>query len=348
MGSRTTIQDVAEWAGVSNGTVSNVINGKDTVREVTRQKVLEAIEELNYRPNASAQRRLQSGGQNSLGMVVKEVNNPYFAEIVTGAQERAAEEGYTIMVSSSERRHEWEGRVVDLFVEKDVEGIVINPLLDRDADLSHLFTLKRRNVPFVLLEEVRGLKANLVDVDNVEASREVTSYLIGQGHEEVIHFGGPKDSMHSDERIEGFQQAFFDSKLVYSDDYVLRVGARREEGYRAGKEYFGNRPASERPTAVICYNDMLAIGLLRALREIGIDIPGEVSVTGFDDVQSSKYAPLPLTSVRVPTRQMGKVAVELLLRQIEASGPAKPVEERLEAELKVRSSTAPVRENLSA
>ena len=349
MGSRTTIRDVAEWAGVSNATVSNVINDKGKVSESTRKEVLEAIEALNYRPNASAQRKLKSRGPKSIGLVIKEIHNPYFADVIVGAQEKAEEEGYAIILSSSEGQRDTEGQIVDLLVEKDVDGIIINPLLDHDADLSHLFNLKRRNVPFVLLEEVHGLKSNLVDVDNVKAAREVISYLIDLGHRDVIHFAGPEYSMHSDERIEGFQQAFFKTQQVYSEDYVVRTsGAHMEDGYRTGLEYFKDRPASERPTAVTCYNDLTAIGLLRALRELDIDVPGEVSVTGFDNIRTCDYAPVPLTSMGVPTKKMGRKAMEVLIRQLENSDQDEPEVVNLEAEMTVRASTAPVEETVSA
>lgn len=148
--------------------------------------------------------------------------------------------------------------------------------------------------------------------------------------------------MHSDERVEGFRQAFFDSKLVYSEDYIVEAGARLEEGYRAGLEYFRDLPVSERPTGVTCYNDLVAIGLLRALRELGIEVPGEVSVAGFDDVKTCEYAPVPLTSMGVPTEEMGRAAVGILIRQIEASGKPESEVVNLEAELTVRESTGPV------
>jgi len=344
MGSRTTIRDVADRAGVSNATVSNVINEKGKVSESTRKDVLDAIDALNYRPNASAQRKLQSSGPESIGLVVKEMHNPYFADVIIGAQEAANEQGYSIMVSSSEGNRDTEGRAVDLFVEKDVDGIVINPLLDRNADLTHLFDLKRRNIPFVLLEQVRGLQSNIVDVDNVKAAREITTYLIELGHENLVHFTGPEYSMHAEERVEGFRRAFFDSELVYSEDFVVRAGARLEEGYEAGLTYFRDRSPEEYPTAVMCYNDLVAIGVLRALRELDVDVPGEVSVTGFDDIKTGKYAPVPLTTMGVPTAKMGRVAVEMVIRQIEAGGQHEPETVNLQAELTVRDSTAPVKE----
>lgn len=344
MGSRTTIRDVAEWAGVSNATVSNVINEKGKVSESTRKEVLEAIEELNYRPKASAQRKLRSSGPKSIGLVIKEIHNPYFADVIVGAQKKASEEGYALMLSSSEGLRDTEGAIVDLFVEKDVDGIIINPLLERDADLTHLFNLKRRNIPFVLLEEVHGLKSDLVDIDNVKSSREITKYLLDLGHRDLVHFAGPEYSMHSDERIEGFRKAFFDTGQVYSEDYLVRAGAHLEDGYETGLEYFEGRSEDDRPTAVTCYNDLVAIGLLRALRELGIQVPAEVSVTGFDNIETCDYAPVPLTSMGVPTQKMGRTAMEVLIRQIENGDRKEPEVVTLEAEMTVRASTAPVKE----
>lgn len=343
MASRTTIKDVAEHAGVSNATVSNVINDKGKVSESTRRAVLDSIEKLNYRPSASAQRRLQQSSQKSIGLVVKEIHNPYFADVIVGAQEKANEKGYALMLSSSEGLRDTEGRIVDLFVEKDVNGIVINPLLDRDADLTHLFDLKRRNIPFVLLEKIRGLHASLVDVDNVKAAREMTTYLVEIGHQKIIHFAGPAYSMHSEERIEGFRRAFFDSQLVYSEDFVVTAGARLEEGYEAGMRFFQDRAPADYPTAIMCYNDLVAIGLMRACRELGIDVPGDISITGFDNIKTCEYAPVPLTTMGVPTKEMGKTAIDVLIRQIEAAEQHKPEVVNLEAEMTIRGSTAPVK-----
>lgn len=338
---RVTIKDVAEKAGVSSATVSNVINNKGKVSESTRRIVLGAIEELNYRPNASAQRRYQHALQKSIGLVVKEIHNPYFADVIVGAQEAAESSGYELMITSSEGRRETEGRVVDLFVEKDVDGIIINPLLDSQTDLSHLFELKRRNIPFVLLERVRGLQTSLVDVDNVAASQKAVRYLIDLGHERIVHFAGPEYSMHSDERVEGFRQAFFDAQFLFSKDFIVPAGARLEEGYDAGKNYFKNVATEEAPTAVTCYNDLVGIGLVRALRELKVRVPQDVSVVGFDDINLCPYAAVPLTTMHVPKREMGRRAVEVLIRQLEAGGTHTPEHVNLQAELTVRNSTAP-------
>lgn len=342
---KVTITDVAERAGVSNATVSAVINDKATVKEATRKRVLEAISQLNYRPSGSAQRRFQAAPQRTIGLVVKEVDNPYFADIYLGAREVANRHGYAVFIASSESDFKAEHRVVDLFASRDIDGLIINPLLDEEADLSHIFELKRRNIPFVLLESVFGLQANIVDVDNVEASKEATRFLIEQGHEHILHFAGPKYSTHSDERIEGFRRAFSESSFAFRQDAIVYAGAHLQDGYDRGLEYFGQRRANM-PTAVTCYNDLVAIGLMKALRSLDLRVPDDISVIGYDDIRMADYLPIPLTTVRVPQIEMGAKAAELLIRQIEGADgrkgePRTPERVILQAELVVRESTCP-------
>ena len=332
-----TIHDVAAHAGVSIGTVSAVINRKGTVSKNTRRKVQQAITELNYRPSAAARRRLQPTTEKSIGLVVKEMHNPYFADIIIGAQEAAREHGYNVLVAHSERTYTFEQQLVELLVAKDVDGLIINPLLDHDTDLSHLFELKRHNIPLVLIESVKGLQASMVDVDNVAAEKAAVEFLIGQGHKHIVHFAGPRYSMHNDERIEGVRRAFSAQRLVLHDNDIVHAGARLEDGYRAGVELFRDRP--HRPTAVTCYNDLLAIGVMRALGELGLHVPGDVSVIGFDDIDMASYLPVPLTTVRVPKREIGRRATEMLIRNVEALDAGTVEKVVLTAELVVRAST---------
>lgn len=335
-----TIADVAERADVSKATVSAVINDKGTVKDSTRRRVLRSIKELNYRPRASARQRFRAPESKSIGLVIKEAENPYYAEVAAGVRAFADAEGYTILVASSEGSYDAEQRVVDLLTAKDVNGLIIMPVLDSKADLSHVFELKRRNVPFVLLEEVRGVQASLVDVDNVAASKMATGHLIEQGHERIVHFAGPPYSMHSEQRTEGVRRAFSESRLAFSNDLVVKAGARLEDGYRAGRAYFEAVPEAERPTAATCYNDLVAIGLMRALGELEIGVPEGVSVIGFDDIEMLEYLLRPLSSVRMPTFEMGRRAAEMLVRQTEAHEVLAPEKLYLEAELVLRASVA--------
>lgn len=337
-----TIHDVADLAEVSIGTVSAVVNRKDTVSKSTRRRVLQAISELNYRPSAAARRRLQPSVEKSIGLLIKEIRNPYFADVVIGVQEAAAEHGYNVLVASSEESYELEQQLVALLEAKDIEGLIINPLLDEDADLSHLFEIKQRNIPLVLLERVHGLKASMVDVDNEATSKAAVEYLIDRGHQRIVHFAGPQYSMHSDERVEGMRRAFSARRLTFDDSDVVPAGARLEDGYRAGLEFFRNR--SERPTAVTCYNDLVAIGLMRALRDLGLHVPGDISIIGYDDIDMASYIAVPLTTVRVPKEEMGRRAAEILIQHAEAPDAGTREKICLDAELVVRGSTRSLKE----
>jgi LacI family transcriptional regulator/LacI family repressor for deo operon, udp, cdd, tsx, nupC, and nupG len=181
-----------------------------------------------------------------------------------------------------------------------------------------------------------------VDVDNVAASRKVHEYLLSLGHRRIVHFAGPAYSMHGKERIDGVYRAFSESHFVVPENAIVEVGSHLEDGYRVGLEYFGSVDRESRPTAVSCYNDMVAIGLCRALAELGLGVPADVSIVGFDDVSLVEYLPTPLTSVSMPRYEVGKQATELLVRHIESGEILKPRTIRFDAELVVRESTRPL------
>lgn len=337
-----TINDVASLAGVSKSTVSAVLNNKTVVKDSTRRSVLRAIDELNYRPSPSARRGFRAAAGRRINVVIKEALNPFYAEALRGIQHVADEKGYLVATSTSEGRYEMEQRIVRQCTEQETDGLIIAPVLNHDTDLSHIYELKRNGVPFVLLEAIRGIGANLIEVDNAKLSCQAASYLIQQGHSRIVHFAGPRYSQHSQERSEGVRRAFSESHLVFDDSMLLCVGASLEEGYRKGLEFFRAR-GNNHPTAVTCYNDLVAIGLLRALRELGIQVPDDVSVIGFDDLKILEYLPLPLTTVHVPKYEMGRRAAEMVIRLIEANGEVPAERVFLDAKLVIRESTRPLR-----
>lgn len=343
-GARPTLSDVARQAGVSKATASAALNDTGSVSEATRARVAAAAEQLNYRPAHHGAGRGAAGASRvgrSIGVLVKELDNPYFAGVIAGARDYARAHGYALLVTTSERDAEAERQAVALLDASDVGGLIVTAVLDERADLSHLFELKRRNVPFVLLGEVVGVPASLVDVDNVGASRAAVEHLIARGHRQVVHFAGPSGSTHAKERLDGVRRALGAARLAFTDRDVVPAGASLADGYHAAREYFGARrdAASGRPTAVTCYNDLVAIGVCRALAELGLRVPEDVAVVGFDDIPILEYLPVPLTSVRIPTRRMGEVAAELLIRHIESREPLPPQKVYLDAELIVRRST---------
>ncbi len=342
---RRTIQEVADLAGVSKATVSAVLNDKKTVKESTRAEVLEAIRKLNYRPRAAARTRTPMRTLRSVGFVLREIGNPYYSEIITGAESYLRERGYVTLIAASEGDFKAEQRIIEVMTLKDVDGILLTPVMDNETDLSHIFDLKRRNVRFVLLEEIRGIQADLVDVDNIEGSKSAARHLIDLGHRHIVHFAGPQYSLHSEERLDGVRSAYSESPLIFSSNLVVRAGDSLDDGYRAGLKYFRDLHPEDRPTGVTCYNDLCALGLCRALEELGLHVPDDVSVVGYDDLKILNYLPATsrLTSVRVPKFEVGRTAAEILHAEIETANPGAPRKVYLKAELVVRETSAPPR-----
>lgn len=350
---RPTVADVAREAGVSTGTVSAVLNRKASVADDTRDLVLGVIDRLGYRPPRSP--RLFAGplagaangtaSPGSVGIVIKEGDNPYYADIVTGVREALAEHGMLVSTSTSEGDYEAEGILIDAYRLRHAAGIIVAPVVDTTSDLSHLFSVKRAGYPFVLLEAVLGLRAPSVTIDNAAASEAAVLHLLDSGHERIVHVAGPPHSQHSRDRQVGVQRAFSRSAVPFHDGTVVSGGARLEDGYRAALGLFRDRPSEERPTGVTCFNDLVAVGVLRALAELGLGVPDDVSVVGFDDIQVAAYLSVPLTTISVPKRAMGRRAADLLLDQLrepdDAERPA-PGRDVFDAELVVRASTRAV------
>jgi LacI family transcriptional regulator len=335
---RATMSDVARLADVSKATVSAVLNGSAAVKQSTQARVLGAIERLNYRALPVVNGSTNANRHRSLGFVIKEIDNPYYADVVLGARAVAEREGYSLIVASSEGDYESERRAVELLRSIGVDGLIVAPMLHAKSDLSHLFELKRRNYPFVLIDQVLGVRASLVDVKNEDASRDAAEHLIRRGHTRIVHLSGPTYSLHSRERIDGVRRACSASKVLFHDEHVIPAGAHLADGYRAGLQYFGSCPAETRATAVTCYNDLVATGLYRALAELGLRVPEDVSVIGWDDIPLAAYLPVPLTTVRMPKARMGAIAAEMLIKHVEADEVLAPQHEMLASELIVRAS----------
>ena len=336
---KITIEEVAKRAGVSKGTVSAVMNARNTVKQETRDHVLEVMKELHFRPQGIA-RNLRSGNQDKcIGIIIKDVNYPFYTAIATGVRDYANSKGYSLLITSSENNHQSEKGFSQLFAAKDIKGAIIAPLVEGTAEIEHLFRLKMINYPFVLLEDVRGIQANVVTIDNSNAIKKAVKYLMDCGHSRIVHFAGPPSSSHTQERIEGFRHAFSESTLAFKEDMIVSIGSRQEESYGNTLDYFRKRRRNEYPTAIVCFNDQQALAILTALKELNIRVPDEISIIGNDDISYAKIYPVPLTTIRAPQREIGQRAAELLIRNIESS-KLLPVERVvLETELIAREST---------
>ena len=331
-----TIEDVARMAKVSKGTVSAVLNEKSTVSEKTRAKVLAVIKKLNYRPNLLA-RSLSIQKTKSIGLVIKEIDNPYFTKIMKGVFDSCTNKDYIVLLGSSELSPVQETKHIETLINQRVAGLIISPLQGEGVDLSYIADLLRDNYPLVMLGSVKNFLTNAVDVNNVEAAYQAVRYLIELGHKNIAYFAGPSYSIQSFERMEGYQNALSFTNVPMNKKNIVQVGSYMKNGYDKGKEIFSNFNLKS-PTAVFCYNDLVAIGLMNALTELGINIPEQVSIIGFDDINMCDSFKIPLTTIRVPAYQIGQTAANILVDQITNGVTTEREKQVLKAELVKRSS----------
>lgn len=308
-----TITDIARLANVSKATVSAIINNKPGISQQTRNRVLEIIKKFNYRPNQIA-RSLSNQQTQSIGLVIKEIDNPFFAKVMKGVFDTCCDYDYTVLLGSSELSPTKEIRSIETLLNQRVDGLIISPLQGDDVDFTYLANLLGENYPLVMLDSVKNFNTNIVEINNSEAAYQAVSHLIELGHTQIAYFAGPKHSAHSQDRLEGYQQALIDHQLPIRKEWIQLAGSYIPNGYQAGKTLFGG--INEKPTAVLCYNDLVAIGLINALLELDISVPAAVSVIGFDDIDFCDSVKIPLTTIHIPAYEIGKSATELLLKQI--------------------------------
>ena len=336
---KITIEDVAKRAGVSKGTVSAVINAKNTVRPVTRDHILQIMKEVNFRPKGMA-RNLKNGNlEKRIGIIIKDLNYPFYTTIAAGVKEYANAMGYSVIVTSSDNDHECEKKFSHLFSSKDIKGVIIAPIVEGESEIEHLFKLKMINYPFVLLEDVKGIQANVVTIDNIKAIKKAVKYLIEKGHTKIIHFAGPAQSSHTQERIEGFRHAFSESPLVFNKEMIVSIGSHHEVSYKKTIEYFKNKNREDYPTAIVCFNDLQALAVMTALKDLNIKVPDDISIVGNDDIFYAKIYPVPLTTIRAPQNEIGQKAAEILIRNIESSTLLLTERVVLDTEFVIREST---------
>jgi len=339
MAKEITIADIAKRAGVSKGTVSAVLNEKKIVKSSTREHIWSIIKDLNYRPKGVARYLKYGNTGKCIGMIVKELNYPFFTTIAEGAKEYAESKGYSLIIASSDYDHESEKNITNLFLTKDISGAIIAPIVEGNSEIEHLFKLKMLNYPFVLLADVKGIVANVVEIDNIRAIKKAVEYLIKNGHKKIVHFAGPPESAHTKERIDGFHIAFSESPLVFNKGMIVPIGAHAKVSYDKTIKYFRNKKRKDFPTAIVCFNDLQALAVMTALRDLNIKVPKDISIIGNDDIHYAEIYSVPLTTIRSPQKEIGRKAAEILIRNIESPALA-PIERIMfDTELIIRKST---------
>lgn len=328
----SSIRDVAARAGVSVGTVSNVLNGSPQVSPEATAKVRTAIAELGYVRNDAA-RQLRAGRSTTVGLVVLDVRNPFFTDVARGVEDEAAKHGLSVLLGNSSEDARRESGYLDLFEEQRVRGILISPFGDIEPRLRQL---RERGTPVVLVDrESRDAAVSSVSVDDIAGGRLAVEHLLATGRRRVVFAGGPLEIRQVSDRLAGARSA-----IAGVPGATLEVIPTRAltvlDGRRLGETLITR---AERPDAIFAANDLVAVGLLQALVMSGeVRVPDDIALIGFDDIDFAAAAVVPLSSIRQPRHEIGATALRIL-REEAAEPDLPPRRIVFQPELVVRAST---------
>jgi LacI family transcriptional regulator len=307
--SQVTIREVARRAGVSISSVSRVVNNNSPVSPAIREKVLRVIEEVGYRPDRSA-RALKRQKTSVIGAVIPDVSNPFFSLMVRGIENSARDNDYSVLICDTDNRLQAEAQYIDVLISERVDGVILTSTGRSNDRLGHLFDY---NIPFIAADRrLKDRKVFTVATDGLRDSRMLTSHLIDLGYKDICFLAGPDHVSTAQERLDGFRGTLADAGLT---GRVIRQRAGDysfESGYRAT----GELCRGPRPDAIIAANDLMAIGSVKALEEAGLVVPDDIGVAGFDHIPLTEWMKPRLTTVEIPAYDLGRRAMELLLRII--------------------------------
>jgi len=331
-----TIKEIARLADVSTATVSMILNKKDhNISPVTRERVLAIAEAHNYIPNNAA-RSLVTRKTNTIGLIMPDITNPFFPEIARGAEDKAREARYSIIFCNTDDSLKQEEKYIEILTEKMVDGIIFTHAADYEETCSGL---NKSKTPVILIDrdyKNENVKGRVV-VDNENGSYTGVSYLIQKGYRKILYIAGAFVTQTAKDRLEGYKKALGEHQIEYDERLVKSGSYRSEWGYQAIEQFLNEKIVFD---AVFCGNDLIAIGVIKKLKEAGVKIPEEVGVMGFDDIYVSSMIEPELTTIKQPNYEMGYRAVELLLDVLEnkedTNSDRKLV---LKTELIVRKST---------
>jgi len=302
----STIRDVAKRARVSIATVSRVVSSSShKVNDETRSKILKAVKQLDYRPNALAQGLIMKKSM-TIGVIIPDISNPYYAEIVRGIQDGAEQCGYAVVLQNTDRKRERISKCIQVLRDKQVDGVIFSGgRIQGDEILSSLKEITGRAVVIGRHE----VESPAVRVDNVGGATQAVQHLIGLGHEQIGFIRGPKTSTSIIDRFHGYRGALEQSGCRYEKNWVKQGNLTPESGYQAAKEILS---VKTRPTAILACNDLMAFGVVHAAKSLGLRVPEDLSVIGFDNIPLSSYFDPPLTTVEIPMYRVGMATMQML------------------------------------
>lgn len=324
------LQDIAKEVGLSVNTVSKALNGKPGVNINTRQRILEVAGRMNYKPNELA-RNLRGWTSNIIGVIVDDVASPYFNEVIKGINEEALRLGYYVFLFSSDMNHEREIKVLELLQRMRVNGIIFHPI---DLNKELIEYLDKTVVPIVLIDvQCDNYKYDIICNDDRLGMKEITLYALNKSYRNIVFMNIREESVPAVERLAGVYDALAEAGLdksfikVYTNTHNNAYGLTRSLMLQ-----------SNRPDCLLCGNDMVATQAMEAVFDVGLSVPDDVAITGYDDVSYARVLRVPLTTVSQPKALAGRQCVELLHRRIVNNGPDHPVKLILKPEIIIRKS----------
>lgn len=329
-----TMKQVAERAGVSTTTVSHVINNTRVVSADVRARVLGVIQQMRYVPSAVA-RSLKNDRTHTIGMMVPNNSNPYFAEVIRGIEDAAFKQGYNVILCNSYDDPGKQVAYIRVLMEKRIDGLIL-VASGTDAELSRFLAGDR--LPTVLVDrEIGGVAADFLEADHELGGYLGAKYLLELGHRAIACVSGPEKLLPSRNRVAGYRRALAEAGVLPRAEWLIYSDFTSAGGYQAFQQLLA---LAEPPSAICAGNDLMAIGGICAASEAGVQIPGQLSVLGYDDIAPAAYSNPPLSTIKQPTREMGALTARILIERM--LNPELPLRrELLQPSLVVRKSTAP-------
>jgi len=326
------IKEVARQAGVSPSTVSRVLNGSAGVSPAKEAKVRAAVEALNYIPNSVA-KSLKLGKSNTIAILIPNINNLVYPEIVRGIEDCARENGYTVILCNTSEDMEQEKNYVQTLLNRQVDGMIVASYTEKHR---HIDELNKRQFPIVLALRGKDESFNTVGVDNAHWAYQAVRYLLEQGHRNVAIAVGDLGVRLYQQRLEGYKKALAEYGIPFDEDYLIYDQVGPDSVYDG---VCGLVKSGRKVDAIFTSNDYRAFVALSALKELGVRVPGDISVMGFDGVRMSALVSPTLSTVQQPMYQIGEKAMKRLVAMIQAEKPLKPELRQLKANLLIREST---------
>lgn len=335
-----TIKDIARLAGVTHSTVSRALHGHPGIAPETAARIKKIAEEMGYVPSAVA-RGLKTNRTHALGVIVSRLDDPFFGEILQGIEEVSQGAGYSLFVAASQRNFEREQAIVQAMGARRVDGLII---CSTNFGEEHERKLKSYGIPIVAVDN-QALNDYQYSIyhDDLYGSQLATQHLIDLGHQNIAYLGNEEAGRTTQDRLDGFCQALKGAGYSLQDEYIFHGPDGRPEGGIAGARHF--LELDQPPTAIVCFNDMMAVGVLHALKSAGLNVPGDCSVIGFDNITITAYSDPPLTTFEQPKYQLGYTAAQMMMNLLDSSQDGLPPSESqtriLRGRLVIRESTAP-------